>query len=121
MCCFFIELGRRRIWIAGVTAHPNAAWVAQQARYVIGDLNDSDIGAKFLVRDRDTKYVANFDEVFKVEGTEIVKTPYRTPKANAFVERFLRTVRSECPPLMPGTGISDGIQVGSVDTTSWEG
>jgi transposase InsO family protein len=93
---FFIELGRRRVWITGVTVHPNAAWATQQARNVTGDLTDADIAAKFLVRDRDTKYVANFDEVFKVEGTEIVKTPYRTPNANAFAERFVRTVRSEC-------------------------
>jgi transposase InsO family protein len=91
---FFIELGRRRVWITGVTAHPNAAWVTQQARNVTGDLADADIAVKFLVRDRDTKYVASFDEVFKAEGTEIVKTLFRTP--NAFAERFVRTVRSEC-------------------------
>ena len=93
---FFIELGRRRVWITGVTAHPNAAWVIQQARNITGDLTDADIAAKFLVRDRDTKYVASFDEVFKAEGTEILKTPFRTPNANAFAERFVRTVRSEC-------------------------
>ena len=93
---FFIELGRRRVWITGVTAHPNAAWVIQQARNVTGDLTNADIAAKFLVRDRDTKYVASFDEVFKAEGTEILRTPFRTPNANAFAERFVRTVRSEC-------------------------
>src|ERR1035437_1840214 len=93
---FFIELGRRRVWITGVTAHPNAAWVIQQARNITGDLTDADIAAKFLVRDRDTKYVASFDEVFKAEDTEILKTPFRTPNANAFAERFVRTVRSEC-------------------------
>ncbi len=92
----FIELGRRRIWMTGVTAHPNAAWVTQQARNLTGDLADAGIDAKFLVRDRDTKYVASFDEVFMAEGAEILKTPYRTPNANAFAERFVRTVRSEC-------------------------
>jgi transposase InsO family protein len=93
---FFIELGRRRVWITGVTAHPNAAWVIQQARNITGELTDADIAAKFLVRDRDTKYVARFDEVFKAEGTEILKTPFRTPNANAFAEQFVRTIRSEC-------------------------
>ena len=93
---FFIELGRRRIWITGVTDHPNAAWVTQQARNVTSDFADEEITARFLVRDRDTKYVASFDEVFRAEGTEILRTPFRTPNANAFAERFVRTVRSEC-------------------------
>ena len=93
---FFIEVGRRRAWITGVTAHPNAPWVTQQARNVTGDIADEGIDIKFLVRDRDTKYVANFDEVFRSEGAQILKTPFRTPNANAYAERFVRTVRSEC-------------------------
>jgi len=93
---FFMELGRRRVWITWVTAHPNAAWVNQQARNVTGDLANADIDAKFLVRDRDTKYVASFDDVFKAEGTEILKTPFRNPNATGFAERVVRTFRSEC-------------------------
>jgi transposase-like protein len=79
-----------------VTAHPNAAWVTQQARNVAGDIADTGIDVKFLVRDRDTKYVANFDEVFRSENARILMTPYRTPNANAYAERFVRTIRSEC-------------------------
>jgi putative transposase len=93
---FFIELGRRRVWITGVTAHPHAAWVTQQARNVAGDFVDEDIDVRFLIRDRDTKYVANFDEVFRSEDAQIRRTPFRTPNANAYAERFVRTVRSEC-------------------------
>jgi putative transposase len=93
---FFIELGRRRIWITGVSAHPDARWVTQQARNVAGDLVDSDLDLRHLVRDRDTKFTAGFDEVFRSEGAEIVRTPFRAPNANAYAERFVRTVRSEC-------------------------
>jgi hypothetical protein len=71
-------------------------WVTPQARNVIGDIVDEGITVKFLVRDRDTKYVAAFDEVFRSEGAQILKTPLRTPNANAHAERFVRTIRSEC-------------------------
>ena len=93
---FFIELSRRRVSITGVTVHPNAAWITQQARNVTGDLADEAMATKFLVRDRDTKYVASFDAVFKAEDVEILRTPFPTPNANAFAERFVRNVRSEC-------------------------
>jgi len=93
---FFIELGHRRVWITGVTALPHAGWVTQQARNVTGDIADLGIKTKFLVSDRDTKYVASFDEVFRAEGAEILRTPFRTPNANAYAERFVRTIRAEC-------------------------
>jgi len=93
---FFIELGRRTVWITGVTPHPNTAWVTQQARNVASDVADAGVDARFLVRDRDTKYVASFDAVFRSEGAQILKTPFRTPNANAYAERFVRTIRSEC-------------------------
>lgn len=101
---FFIELGRRRVWITGVTPHPNASWVTQQGRDLTTELDDAGIGVRFLLRDRDTKYVQSFDEVFASAGCEILKTPYRTPNANAHAERFVRTVRSECldHPLIVG-------------------
>jgi len=93
---FFIELGRRRVWITGVTGHPDPSWVTQQARDVTGDLEDEGIAVKFLLRDRDTKYVAGFDTVFIGGGAQVLRTPFRTPNANAHAERFVRTVRSEC-------------------------
>jgi putative transposase len=93
---FFIEVSRRRIWITGVTAHPNANWVTRKARNVAGDLADAGVDPRFLVRDRDTKYVPSFDAVFRSEGAQILQNPFRTPNANAYAERFVRTVRSEC-------------------------
>jgi len=93
---FFIEIGRRRIWITGVTAHPKGTWVTQQARNAAADIVDERIDVRFLVRDRDAKYVASFDEIFRSEGAQILRTPFRAPNANAFAERFVRTVRSEC-------------------------
>jgi putative transposase len=93
---FFIELGRRRVWITGVTAHPDSAWVTQQARNVTADIDDQGIEIKFLLRDRDTKYVASFDTVFTGGGAQLLRTPFRTPNANAHAERFVRTIRSEC-------------------------
>ena len=93
---FFIELGRRRVWITGVTDHPQGTWVTQQARNVAADLEAEGVQIEFLLRDRDTKYVSNFDSVFTGAGAQILRTPFRTPNANAHAERFVRTVRTEC-------------------------
>jgi putative transposase len=93
---FFIELGSRRVHVAGVTRSPDSAWVTQQARNVSFDLADGDPRVRFLIRDRDSKYTASFDEVFLSDKTEVICTPIRAPKANAFAERWVRTVRTEC-------------------------
>jgi transposase InsO family protein len=92
----FIEIGRRRTWISGVTAHPKGTWATQQARNVAGNIVDERIDVRFLVRSRDAKYVASFDEVFRSEGAQILRTPFQAPNANAYAERFVRTIRSEC-------------------------
>jgi hypothetical protein len=75
-------------------AESDGEWVTQQARNL--GLDFFDAGARFLIRDRDSKYSGSFDEVVRSEGIRIVKTPVRAPKANAIAERFVRTVRSEC-------------------------
>ncbi len=93
---FVIELGSRKVHLLGVTAHPSGAWVTQVARNLVGDLAEQDRALKFLIRDRDTKFTASFDEVFISVGIGIIQTPVRAPRANAYAERWVRTVRSEC-------------------------
>ncbi|MDA8385054.1 MAG: integrase, partial [Actinomycetota bacterium] len=93
---FFIELGRRRVWITGVTDHPNGLWVTKQARNATMEFDEVGIDVKILVRDRDAKFAGSFDEVFTAGGAQIIKTPVKAPNANFFAERFVRTVREEC-------------------------
>jgi putative transposase len=91
---FFIELGSRRVHLAGCTTNPTGAWVLQQAR----NLSFTNLFARtrFLIHDRDSKLTAAFDEVFRSEGIRVIHTPVQAPQANAYAERFVRTVRTEC-------------------------
>jgi putative transposase len=93
---FFIELGSRRVYLAGCTANPSGAWVTQQARQLAWTLLEQANRVRFLIRDRDSKFTRDFDAVFRSEGIDIIKTPIRSPKANAVAERFVRTARCEC-------------------------
>src|SRR3954454_14586498 len=93
---FFIELGSRRVHLAGCTANPSCAWVTQQARQLAWTLPNQRPSLRYLIRDRDSKFTRDFDAVFASEGIQIIKTPVRAPKANALAERFVRTARTEC-------------------------
>jgi transposase InsO family protein len=93
---FVIELERRVVHVLGATINPNGPWVTQVARNFAADLEEAGGRFRFLVRDRDTKFTASFDEVFTSIGVETVRTPVRSPRANAYAERFVRTVRNEC-------------------------
>jgi len=93
---FFIEVGTRKIYLSGVTANPVGKWATQQARNLSALLSGRSHAVRFLVRDRDTKFTAAFDEVFRSDGTRVIKTPVRSPRANAFAEGFVGTARREC-------------------------
>jgi putative transposase len=93
---FFIELDSRQVHLAGVTANPNAAWVTQQARNLLLGLEERGRRTRFLIRDRDAKFCRGFDDVFRSEGAQVLVTPVQAPNANAYAERWIRTVRAEC-------------------------
>jgi putative transposase len=92
----FIELGSRRIHLSPTTAHPNSAWVTQQARNLAMALDDRSPAMRFLIRDRDSKYSRSFDAVLRSEGMRVIRTPFRAPNANAHAERVIETIRAEC-------------------------
>jgi transposase InsO family protein len=91
---FFLEVSTRRVHVVGATAHPDSAWVTQQARNLA--IAERLTAIRFLLHDRDAKFSGPFDEVFRTDEVRVIRTPIRAPRANAFAERFIRTVRSEC-------------------------
>jgi len=93
---FFIELATRRVHLAGITTNPDGAWVTQQARNLLMQLDVQGVRPRLLVRDRDSKFTREFDEVFRSEGIRVIKAPVRAPKARAHAERWVGSVRREC-------------------------
>jgi hypothetical protein len=92
----FIELGSRRIHLSPATAHPCTAWVTQQSRNLVMDLDGHSPAIRFLIRDRDTEFCRPFDTVPRSEGMRVIRTPIQAPNANAHAERVIETMRAEC-------------------------
>src|SRR5215203_4252057 len=93
---FAIEHDRRHVHLAGITAHPTGEWVAQQARNLLIDLGDRAKQFRFLIRDRESNFIAAVDAVFVGADIRIIRTPVRAPRANAIAERLIGTLRREC-------------------------
>ncbi|HZJ51725.1 MAG TPA: integrase [Actinomycetota bacterium] len=91
---FFIKIDSRRVLLGGVTSNPDASWVTQQARNLVSQ--SEIVPFRFLIRDRDAKFADGFDEVFRSEDVQVIRTPIKAPLANAFAERFVGTLRREC-------------------------
>jgi putative transposase len=89
----FIEIGRLRVHFAGCTAHPDNAWITQQARQVMWELDEREPASHFLIRDNDKEFSHAFDTVFRSAGIKVIPTPCRAPNANAYAERWIRSVR----------------------------
>jgi len=93
---FFIELATRRVHLAGITTNPDGRWATQQARNLPMQLEYEGARPWFLVRDRDSKFTREFDEVFRSEGIRVIKAPVRAPKARAHAKRWVGSARREC-------------------------
>ncbi|MCL6506364.1 MAG: integrase core domain-containing protein, partial [Bryobacteraceae bacterium] len=92
----FLHLGTRRCWISPCTLSPDSAWVSQQARNFLMDAEDLELAPKYVMRDNDTKFTAQFDEVLKTSGAKVKRNTPLSPNLRAHVERFIQTLKVEC-------------------------
>ncbi|MGD8413420.1 MAG: integrase core domain-containing protein, partial [Candidatus Latescibacterota bacterium] len=93
---FVIDVATRRVHIAGTTTNPTSSWMEQIAR----NLTDCDegflAGRRFLITDRDAQYSRTFKSILEGFGIEVLLTSYLAPNMNAYAERFVKSIKSEC-------------------------
>jgi transposase InsO family protein len=94
-CLFVMEVSSRYVHVPGITPNPDGPWTVQQIRNLLMDLGDRAADFRFLVRDRAGQFTSTFDAVLADAGIEAVKIPPRSPRANAYAERFVLTARTE--------------------------
>ena len=92
---FFLHLSSRQVSVAGVTPHPNEAWMMQVARNVTMEEWGLLPPGQYLIHDRDTKFCAAFQQIIDEAGVERVVLPPRSPNLNAYAERWVRSVKDE--------------------------
>ncbi len=93
---FFIHIGSRRVHIVGMTANPDRAWMVQQARNMAMIFDQESVKPKYLLRDRDSKFVKEFDAILTSEGIAVTPIGARATNQNAVAERFVQSVKCEC-------------------------
>lgn len=92
----FLHVETRRVFIAPATYHPNEAWVKRQAEAFLQHAKETGLESALVMRDRDAKFTASFDDVLKAGDVKVQKAAHRSPNTCAFVERFIQTLQQEC-------------------------
>jgi putative transposase len=92
----FLHVGTRRVFVTPSTRHPNEACVQHQARSFLNHANAEGLGTQIIMHDLDAKFTTSFDQILKSAKVQVMKTAFRAPNTNAFVERFIQTIQQEC-------------------------
>jgi transposase InsO family protein len=93
---FFLHLETRRVTLAGITPHPTEEWMVQMARRAVDAIDGTLLPIRFVLHDRDTKFCASFQNTLRSAGIQPLRLPARSPNLNAFAERWVRSIKSEC-------------------------
>jgi putative transposase len=93
---FFLHLETRRVTLAGITQHPTEEWMVQMARRAVDDIDGPLLPIRFVLHDRDSKFCASFQDTLRSAGIQPLSLPARSPNLNAFAERWVRSIKSEC-------------------------